>query len=167
MEMVERTGSNADEITMAAQALVSDGVEVVLTPTDFTVLTAERSAAKIFREAGIPHYVGCAAAALHGAFLGYGPDGAALGRDAADMAAAILLDGADPASTPVHTCENRTAALNAGTWGTLGRDPETVRSVLEAFGTVSVVTDAAADLPNAESAAAETGNSTSADSVSP
>ena len=41
IEYVERTGTTTDEVQLAADALVADGVDAVFTPTDNTIMTAE------------------------------------------------------------------------------------------------------------------------------
>ena len=76
---------------LAANALVADGVDVVFTPTDNTIMTAELSIYETFSKAGIKHYTGADSFALNGAFLGYGVDYANLGRETADMIAEVLL----------------------------------------------------------------------------
>ena len=58
IEYVERTGTTTDEVMLAAQALVADGVDAVFTPTDNTIMTAELSIYETFIAAGIPHYTG-------------------------------------------------------------------------------------------------------------
>lgn len=120
IEYVERTGTTTDEVMLAAQALVADGVDAVFTPTDNTIMTAELSIYETFIEAGIPHYTGADSFALNGAFLGYGVDYANLGVETANMVAGILLDGNDPASTPVMTFDNGTATVNTETCEALG-----------------------------------------------
>lgn len=122
IEYVERTGTTVDEVTLAAQALVADGVDAVFTPSDNTIMTAELSIYEIFSEAGIPHYAGADAFALNGAFLGYGVDYANLGVETANMIADILVDGADPATTPVKTFDNGTATVNTDVCEALGLD---------------------------------------------
>lgn len=119
---VERTGTTTDEIVLAAQALAADGVDAVFTPTDNTVMTAELAIYETFIDAGIPHYTGADSFALNGAFLGYGVDYANLGVETANLAAEILVDGADPASTPVMTFDNGTATINTETCAALGLD---------------------------------------------
>lgn len=111
VEVVEHTGSNNDEIILAAQAMVRDGVDAVFTPTDNTVMTAELAIYEILSDAGIPHFTGADSFALNGAFLGYGVDYANLGAQTADMAVEVLL-GADPAATGVKTFDNGTATVN-------------------------------------------------------
>ena len=106
VEVIERTGTTVDEIALAAQALVADGVDAVFTPSDNTVMKSELTIYETFAEAGIPHYTGADSFALNGAFLGYGVDYANLGRETADMIAEILLDGKDPATLAVRTFDN-------------------------------------------------------------
>ena len=122
IEYVERTGTTNDEVMLAAQALVADGVDAVFTPTDNTIMTAELAIYEIFAEAGIPHYTGADSFALNGAFLGYGVDYANLGVETANMVAGILLDGNDPATTPVMTFDNGTATVNTEICAALGFD---------------------------------------------
>lgn len=95
VEYVERTATTAEEVALAAQALVSDGVDAVFTPTDNTIMKAELAIYETFADAGIPHYTGADSFALNGAFLGYGVDYANLGRETADMIASILTEGKD------------------------------------------------------------------------
>lgn len=122
VEYVERTATTAEEVALAAQALVSDGVDAVFTPTDNTIMKAELAIYETFADAGIPHYTGADSFALNGAFLGYGVDYANLGVETANMAAQILLKGADPASTPVMTFDNGTATINTDICAELGYD---------------------------------------------
>ena len=122
VEVIERTGTSVDEIALAAQALVSDGVQAVFTPTDNTVMKSELTIYETFAEAGIPHYTGADSFALNGAFLGYGVDYANLGVETANMIASILLDGADPAATAVKTFDNGTATINTEICEQLGID---------------------------------------------
>ena len=126
VEYVERTATTAEEVALAAQALVSDGVDAVFTPTDNTIMKAELAIYETFADAGIPHYTGADSFALNGAFLGYGVDYANLGRETADMIASILTEGKDPATTPVITFDNGTATINTEICEKLGLDFDTV-----------------------------------------
>lgn len=126
VEYVERTSTTAEEVALAAQALVSDGVDAVFTPTDNTIMKAELAIYETFADAGIPHYTGADSFALNGAFLGYGVDYANLGRETADMIASILTEGKDPATTPVITFDNGTATVNTEICEKLGLDFDTV-----------------------------------------
>ena len=121
IEYVEKTGTNNTEVTQAADALIAAGVDAVFTPTDNTVMTAELAIYEKFIEAGIPHYCGADSFALNGAFCGYGVDYAKLGVETADMVIEVL-QGADPATTPIKTFDNGIATVNTETAKALGID---------------------------------------------
>lgn len=118
----EYTGTTVDEVMLAADAMIADGVDAAFTPTDNTIMTAELSIYEKLAEAGIAHYTGADSFALNGAFLGYGVDYANLGVETANMIAGILLDGDEPATTPVMTFDNGTATVNTETCAALGFD---------------------------------------------
>lgn len=122
IEYVERTGTSVDEVQLAAEALVSDGVEAVFTPSDNTIMQAELSIYETLAEAGILHYTGADSFALNGAFLGYGVDYANLGVETANIIAEILVDGKSPAETPVKTFDNGTATINTDICEQIGLD---------------------------------------------
>lgn len=118
----EYTGTTVDEIMLSAQALIADGADAVFTPTDNTVMKAELSIYEMLSEANIPHYAGADSFALNGAFLGYGVDYAALGRETADLVASIVLDGADIATLEIKTFDNGCATINTDICAALGLD---------------------------------------------
>lgn len=122
VEVIEKTGTTNDEIALAADALIAAGAEAVFTPTDNTVMTAELAIYEKFIDAGIPHYAGADSFALNGAFLGFGVNYVDLGTATADMVADILVNGADPASTPVVTLDNGIATVNTDTAEAIGLD---------------------------------------------
>lgn len=121
IEYVEKTGTNNTEVTQAADALIAAGVDAVFTPTDNTVMTAELAIYEKFIDAGIPHYCGADSFALNGAFCGYGVDYVKLGVETADMVIEVL-QGADPATTPIKTFDNGIATVNTETAEALGID---------------------------------------------
>ena len=121
IEYVEKTGTNNTEVTQAADALIAASVDAVFTPTDNTVMTAELAIYEKFIDAGIPHYCGADSFALNGAFCGYGVDYAKLGVETADMVIEVL-QGADPATTPIKTFDNGIATVNTETAEALGID---------------------------------------------
>ena len=133
IEYVERTGTTVDEVTLAAKALVTDGVDAVFTPTDNTIMTAELSIYEIFAKAGIPHYAGADSFALNGAFLGYGVDYIELGKETANMIAEILIDGKDPATMAVRTFDNGTATVNTEICTQLGLNFDDISSVIAPY----------------------------------
>ena len=118
----EYTGTNVDEVGLAAQAAVADGVDALFTPSDNTIMTAELSIYEQLAEAGVLHYAGADSFALNGAFLGYGVDYANLGRETADMVADILLNEKDPGTVAVKTFDNGTATVNTEICEAVGID---------------------------------------------
>lgn len=128
---VERTGTTTDEILLAAEALVAEGVDAVFTPTDNTIMAAELTIYETFLEAGVPHYGGADTFALNGAFCGYGVDYENLGIMTADMIVEILVNGADPASIPVMTFDNGIATVNTETCEGLGLNMDDIRAAFE------------------------------------
>lgn len=133
---VEYTATNVDETMLAADSLVADGVDAVFTPTDNTIMQAELSIYEKFANAGIPHYCGADSFALNGAFLGYGVDYAALGRETADMVADILLGEKDVANVAVKTFDNGAATINTETCTAIGLDFESVKDKIKDYCTV-------------------------------
>ncbi len=129
----EYSGSNISEVMMAADAIVADGMDAVFTPTDNTIMAAELSIYETLAEAKIPHYTGADSFALNGAFLGYGVDYANLGRETGNIVADILLNGADPATTPVMTFDNGTATVNTDTCALLGYDFDKISEAFAPF----------------------------------
>lgn len=122
IEVVEANGATIEEITLAANQLVEEGVEAVFTPSDNSIMAAELSIYEIFAEAKIPHFTGADSFALNGAFLGYGVDYANLGKETADMVRDILVDKKAPAEYAVKTFDNGTATINTDVCEALGYD---------------------------------------------
>lgn len=133
VKYIERTGTTVDEIMLAAEAMVSAGVDAVFTPTDNTVMNAELAIYETFAEAKIPHYTGADSFALNGAFLGYGVDYANLGVETANMIAEVLLEGKDPGTVPVKTFDNGTATVNTDTCAALGLDYDKIAETFAPF----------------------------------
>ncbi len=129
----EYTGTNVSEIQLAVDSLIADGVDAVFTPSDNTVMTAELSIYEKLADAKIPHYCGADSFALNGAFLGYGVDYANLGVETANMVSKILVDGANPATTPVMTFDNGTATVNTEICEKLGLNYNDVASAFAPY----------------------------------
>ena len=129
----EYSGSNISEVSLAADAIIADGMDAVFTPTDNTIMAAELSIYEKLAENKIPHYTGADSFALNGAFLGYGVDYANLGKETANMIAAILVDKADTATTPVKTFDNGTATVNTETCALIGFDFEAIKEAFAPF----------------------------------
>ena len=122
IETVEKTGTTNDELALAADALIAAKVDAVFTPTDNTVMTAELAIYEKFVDAKIPHYAGADSFALNGAFCGYGVNYVTLGTATADIVVDLLVNGADPAATPVQIMSSGIAMVNTETAEAIGLD---------------------------------------------
>ncbi|MCQ2536452.1 MAG: ABC transporter substrate-binding protein [Lachnospiraceae bacterium] len=120
VEYVEKTGTTNDEVMLAADALIAEGVQATFTPTDNTIMTAELAIFEKFMDAGVAQYCGADSFALNGAFCGYGVNYSVLGQETAEMVADILLNGANPAETKVRIMDNGTATVNTETAAAIG-----------------------------------------------
>lgn len=140
IKYIEKTGTNNDEVSTAADALIAEGVDAIFTPTDNTIMTAELAIYEKLAKAGIAHYCGADSFALNGAFVGYGVDYSNLGVETADMVADILVNGADPATTAVKTFDNGIITINTDTTTALGLDLATVESAFKPLATQIVET---------------------------
>ncbi|MBR4707096.1 MAG: ABC transporter substrate-binding protein [Pseudobutyrivibrio sp.] len=133
VEYVEKTGNKNDEVMLAADALVAEGVDAVFTPTDNTIMTAELGIYEKFIDAKIPHYCGADSFALNGAYLGYGVNYATLGKETANMVAEILVNGAKPATLPVKLLDNGIATVNTETADAIGFDYSKIKDLCDGF----------------------------------
>ena len=131
IETVEKTGTTNDELALAADALIAAKVDAVFTPTDNTVMTAELAIYEKFVDAKIPHYAGADSFALNGAFCGYGVNYVTLGTSTADIAVDILVNGAQPASTPVQIMSSGIATVNTEVASAIGLDYSAFASLCE------------------------------------
>ena len=131
---VEKTGTNTDEINSAVDALISAGVQAIFTPTDNTVMQAELSIFEKLNDAQIPHYTGANSFALNGAFFGYGVDYDELGAKTADMVVDLLVNGADPATTPVVVLAHEAATINTETCEAIGLSLDDVKAAFATLG---------------------------------
>jgi hypothetical protein len=108
-------------LSKAREICASHKMNLVVENTDDLPPYATRVYEKL-AEAKIPHYTGADSFALNGAFLGYGVNYSDLGTATADMVVDVLVNGADPASTPVRTLNNGIATVNIETAEAIGLD---------------------------------------------
>lgn len=131
IEVVEKTGTTNDEISLAADALVAAGVDAVFTPTDNTVMKAELAIYEKFTKAKIPHYCGADSFALNGAFCGYGVNYEELGTETAKIAIDVLVNGKKPGEIAVKTLDNGIATVNTETAEAVGIDYSSFKDMCE------------------------------------
>lgn len=131
IEVVEKTGTTNDEISLAADALVAAGVDAVFTPTDNTVMTAELAIYEKFTKAKIPHYCGADSFALNGAFCGYGVNYEEVGTQTAQIVVDVLTKGKKPAEIAVKTLDNGIATVNTETAEAIGMEYSAFKDLCE------------------------------------
>lgn len=131
IEVVEKTGTTNDEISLATDALVAAGVDAVFTPTDNTVMIAELAIYEKLVNAKVPHYCGADSFALNGAFCGYGVNYEELGTETAKIAVDVLVNGKKPAETAVKTLDNGIATVNTETASAIGIDYSSFKELCE------------------------------------
>lgn len=128
---IEKNGATTDEVLLAAEALVAEGVDAVFTPTDNTIMKAELTIYEVFADAKIPHYGGADSFALNGAFCSYGVDYVNLGIMTADMVVDMIINETDPSETPVMTFDNGIATINTEICEAIGYDLEAIKASFE------------------------------------
>lgn len=133
IKYVEKTGTNVDEVMLAAESLISEGVDAVFTPSDNTVMTAELSIYEGFAKAGIKHYAGADSFALNGAFVGYGVDYANLGVETANMVNDIIVNQKNPGEVAVKTFDNGIATINTDICQEMGLDLDSIKDKFKEF----------------------------------
>lgn len=136
----EKTGTDTNEVSSAVDALAAAKVDAIFTPTDNTIQSAELAIFEKLQDAQIPHYGGADSFALNGAFCGYGVDYVQLGQETARMVADLLVNGADPASTPVRIMTAKTAVINTDTCAAIGMELEQVKSAFSGLGITVIET---------------------------
>jgi putative ABC transport system substrate-binding protein len=109
-EVVESTVSKSSDVYQAAKSLVGR-VDAVFIPTDNTVVSALESAIKIGVDSQLPIFCADVDSVKRGAIAAMGFDYYAHGRQTGAMAIRIL-NGADPATTPVETQETLELHIN-------------------------------------------------------
>jgi len=96
------TASSTSEVQAAANALVGK-VDAIWVPTDNTVVEAFEAVVGVAEENDIPLFAADTSTVERGAIGCWGLDYYDIGYSSGEMAAEILLEGADPATMPVQT----------------------------------------------------------------
>lgn len=121
LEIVEATVSNSNEIQQVTQSLVGK-VDAIYIPTDNMLASGMATVAQVANDNGILTVVGEEGMLKSGGGATYGIDYYELGKQAAAMAAEILLNGKNPANMPVQYLEKCTFSYNENTFKALGMD---------------------------------------------
>lgn len=131
----EATGNTNDEVIAAASVLVSNDVDVIFTPTDNIVMSAELAIIDTLIENQIPHYTGADSFVRNGAFTTCGVNYTDLGTQTASLAYKAVTEGFDNLED-FYKVDGGIITVNTETASALGID----YSVFSSMGTIVEVT---------------------------
>ena len=122
IQAVESTVTTPGEVQMAAQNLVSKGVDAIFVPIDNTVASAMSVLADEAIKGGVPVYTAADSLVRDGGLATTGVNYTKLGELTAQMAVQVL-QGEDPATMPVQVMDDGIVTVNTTTARELGIDP--------------------------------------------
>ena len=122
IQAVESTVTTPGEVQMAAQNLVSQGVDAIFVPIDNTVASAMSVLADEAIKGGVPVYTAADSMVRDGGLATTGVNYTKLGELTAQMAVQVL-QGEDPATMPVQVLNDGIVTVNTTTAKALGIDP--------------------------------------------
>jgi len=126
-EVVEATVAKTSDVYQAAKSLVGK-VDAVYLPTDNTVISALESVIKVCEEEKMPLFSADVDSVQRGTVAALAFDYYQHGYQTGAMAKRLLVDGADPALTPVETQQELVLHLNLKAAAKMGVTvPEDVR----------------------------------------
>ena len=108
---------------MAAQNLISQGVDAIFVPIDNTVASAMSVLADEAIKGGVPVYTAADSMVRDGGLATTGVNYTKLGELTAQMAVQVL-QGEDPATMPVQVLNDGVVTVNTTTAAALGIDPD-------------------------------------------
>ena len=122
IQAVESTVTTPGEVQMAAQNLVSKGVDAIFVPIDNTVASAMSVLADEAIKGSVPVYTAADSMVRDGGLATTGVNYTKLGELTAQMAVQVL-QGEDPATMPVQVLNDGIVTVNTTTAKALGIDP--------------------------------------------
>ncbi|MBR5520829.1 MAG: ABC transporter substrate-binding protein [Oscillospiraceae bacterium] len=141
IEWIESNPDSKADVVAAAQYLIEQGVNAVLTPTDNTVMSAEMEISPVFTAADIPQFTGSHAFTINGAFMGMGSlykDGDA---EFLYLAEKLLIEEKSPVDVPVIRSAHTFAAINNQVCRSLGYDKNTLKDNFAAINMNTIFLD--------------------------
>ncbi len=123
IQAVESTVTTPGEVQMAAQNLISQGVDAIFVPIDNTVASAMSVLADEAIKGGVPVYTAADSMVRDGGLATTGVNYTKLGELTAQMAVQVL-QGEDPATMPVQVLNDGVVTVNTTTAAALGIDPD-------------------------------------------
>jgi putative ABC transport system substrate-binding protein len=113
IEVVKSPATSTADVSAAAQALVGQ-VDAIWIPTDNTVVAAFEAVVAVAEDNDIPLFAADTSTVERGAVGCWGLNYYDVGYASGEMAADILLNGADPATMPIQTAPANLLYLNTG-----------------------------------------------------
>lgn len=132
IQAVESTVTTPGEVQMAAQNLVSKGVDAIFVPIDNTVASAMSVLADEAIKGDVPVYTAADSLVRDGGLATTGVNYTKLGELTAQMAVQVL-QGEDPATMPVQVLNDGIVTVNTTTAKALGIDPNVFDLTGEGF----------------------------------
>lgn len=132
IQAVESTVTTPGEVQMAAQNLISQGVDAIFVPIDNTVASAMSVLADEAIKGGVPVYTAADSMVRDGGLATTGVNYTKLGELTAQMAVQVL-QGEDPATMPVQVLNDGIVTVNTTTAKALGIDPNVFDLTGEGF----------------------------------
>lgn len=123
IQAVESTVTTPGEVQMAAQNLISQGVDAIFVPIDNTVASAMSVLADEAIKGGVPVYTAADSMVRDGGLATTGVNYTKLGELTAQMAVQVL-QGEDPATMPVQVLNDGIVTVNTTTAAALGIAPD-------------------------------------------
>ena len=145
IEWVEATAAAKADVKFAAEALITQEVEAVLTPTDNIIMSAEKEISPLFTAAGIPQFTGSHAFTINGAFMGLGSFYKDGDMECLGLVEEVLINGTKPADIPVLRSPHTFAAINIQIMEALGYDRETLEKNVNLLGKKVLFLDSQAE----------------------
>ena len=132
-----KTVTNTNDVAQVTASLVGN-YDAVYIPTDNTISSSMALVSSITNPAGLPTIVGEQGLVENGGLASLAVDYTELGIMTGEMAADILLNGADPAEMPIGYMENPKLIINEDTMAELGITiPEDLLADAEIINTVA------------------------------
>lgn len=125
----EVVANTNDEVIAAAGILIADEVDAIFTPTDNVIMAAELAIYEDLNAAKIPHYTGADSFVRNGAYLTSGVNYTNLGKETAQLAAAVIENGIEE---DYYVSKGGAITVNTETAKAIGLD----YSVLEGQGEI-------------------------------
>lgn len=122
---VAQTVSSTNDVQQVLNSLAND-IELLYVPTDNTLASTAPTIGQVAANHDIPVVAGSIDQVEEGGVATYSIDYESLGYQTGEMAIDIL-NGADPAETPVQTAENLELYINEEMAREVGLDPESIQ----------------------------------------